>query len=109
MPDKERRFHTKIYVRASESLLIICVPDSAYNRVLHNLKKKMEIAAAMLTFLLNYTNESIRSACAFVAPPAGTLKWSFFMPERGTSERVVLTAARTLTARFSLGKTAGSD
>lgn len=65
----------------------------------------MEIAAAMLTFLLNYTNESIRSACAFVAPPARTLKWSFFTPERGASERVVLTAARTLTARFSLGKT----
>ncbi len=27
------------------------------------LKKKIEIAAAMLTFLLNYTNESIRSEC----------------------------------------------
>lgn len=42
-------------------------------------------------------------ACAFVAPPARTLKWSFFTPEQGGSEKAVLTAERTLTARCLLG------
>ncbi len=67
MLNKEHRIYTnafaKKHARSSESLLIICVPACAYKWVLHNLKRKMEIAAAMLTFLLNYTNESIRSVC----------------------------------------------
>lgn len=46
-------------------------------------------------------------ACAFVAPPARTLKWSFFTPEQGGSEKAVLTAERTLTARCLLGMVFG--